>query len=281
MKRKPREFKKPRTFLIVVALGLVVSLVVACGGKPGAGGQPGGGDWTLDSINELQEFPDEDTIDTLIALVEDDELDPYLRERALSVLTDVSIRLDRMELDRMEMVRNSQTREYLKGIALDQTMPASLQSAALANIDLIDTLFPPERHGTMTVDVRGEIKPGNRIAILVSLLSDIYVGNARVCAGMIYHHTETEDPLDVPIPIITPITDPPLWEGELKEDTVQELRFDFQIEAEGEMDLPVSYKLSFDEMDYEFETQSLVFTVTTTGGEFSRAEDRETEGISG
>ncbi len=268
--------KKLKTFLIVVAVAVVVSLVVVYLRQPESQFD------SIDSINELQEFPSEDTIDTLIALVEDDELDPYLRERALCVLTDVSIRLDRMELDGTRMVRHSQTREYLKEIALYQIMPdSSLQSAALANIDLIDTLFPPERHGTMHVDVRGDIKPGNHIAILVSLLSDIYVEDARVSAGMIPQHAQMEDPLDIPTPIITPITDPPLWRGELRADTVQELRFDFQIEAEGEMELPVSYKFNFDEMDYEFEKQSLVFTVTTTGGNFSYAEELEMEGIAG
>ena len=276
VKRKSIELKKPKTFLIVVALALLVSLVVACGGVPGGGGEPGGGDWTLDAINELQESPSDDTIEMLRGVIEDEdpELDPYLRERAIFVLTDVSIMLDRRELEGMEMERVSQNRDYLKEIALNQEMPASLQSAALANIDLTDELFPPERHGAMHVDVRGELKPGSQIAIIVTLFSQIHVENARVNAGVVKLYSPTEDDQVRNYPIITPI-DVPSWEGEVELDTLMELRFDFRIEQEGEMKFPVSYKFTFDGIDYEIGEQSLYFTITSEGGGFSRLEQDE------
>jgi len=250
--------KKLKTFLILVAVAVVVSLVVIFVGQPESEFD------SIDSINELQESPSEGTIETLRALVEDPSLDPYLRERAVFILTDVSIKLE----------RNSEIRDYLKEIALNQEMPASLQSAALANIDLTDQLFPPERHGMMHVDVRGEIKPGNQIAIIVALLSDIDVENARVNAGVIKLYSPTEDAQVIDYPIITPI-DFPSWEGALEADTLKELRFDFQIEQEGEIKLPVSYKFTFDQIDYEIGEQSLYFTITGTGGEFSRTEPNE------
>jgi hypothetical protein len=261
MKRKSIAFNKSKTFLILVAVALAVSLLLACSRQPENGYQ------TFDSINELQESPSEGTIETLRALIEDPELDPYLRERAIFVLTDVSISLE----------RNSEIRDYLKEIALDQGMPSGLQSAALAGVDFMDELFPPEKHGMMHVDVRGEIRPGSQIAIIVALLSDIDVENAEVYAGVNKLYSLAPGAQVVDDPIITPIGDPYDWKGTLEADTLKEIRFDFKIEQEGEIELPVSYKFTFDEIDYELEEQSLYFAITSTGGEFYRAEDSQTD----
>lgn len=207
---------------------------------------------TFDSINELQEFPSQETIKKLKTLIESPLLDSYLRERAIFVLTDVSIKLE----------ENSEVRSYLKNLILDKKIPAELHSSVFANINLIDELFPPKKHGIMDTEVWGEIRPGSRITIVVRILSDIDVENAKVIAGKLGKDIEF-------LPIV-PISRPSWWKGSLKANTLKELKFDFLIEKEGEIELPVTYKFDFDQIDYEKETQFLYFKITKTGGEFSR-----------
>lgn len=259
VRRKLMKLRKSQTLVIVAAVVMVVSIIAVLS-IHGYFGLPEGDEeefikaQTFDSINELQESPSEETIKKLKILIESPLLDSYLRERAIFVLTDVSIKLE----------KDTETRDYLKEIALNQEMPANLHSAAFANIYLIDELFPPEKHGVMQVDVQGEIKPGARISIIVKLLSEIDVENAQVGAGVIINSEVVDDP------IITVITRPPYWKGSLQANTLKELEFEFQIEKEGEIELPVAYKFSFDAIDYEIEKQSLYFKITESGGEFSR-----------
>lgn len=215
---------------------------------------------TFDSINKLQEFPSKEMIKKLKVLAESSLLDSYLRERAIFALTDIAIKLE----------KNSETRNYLKKIALNQEVPVNLHSAALANIDLIDELFPPKKHGMMNVDVRGEIKPGSQISIIIRLLSDIDVENVKVGAGGIKHYSPMLAPEKIDPSIITPITKPPWWKGSIKANIIKELKFDFRIEKEGEVEFPVVYEFDFDLIDSETEKQSLYFKITKTGGEFSR-----------
>lgn len=212
---------------------------------------------TFDSINKLQEFPSQETIKKLKVLAESSLLDSYLRERAIFVLTDIAIKLE----------KNSETRNYLKKIALNQEVPVNLRSSALANIDLIDELFPPKKHGMMHVDVQGEIKPGSQISIIIRLLSDIDVENVKVGAG-VYSPMLVPEKIDPPI--ITPITKPPWWKGSIKANIIKEFKFDFRIEKEGEVEFSVVYEFDFDLIDSETEKQSLYFKITKTGGEFSR-----------
>lgn len=265
--QKPMKLKKSQALAIVGAV-ILVAVVAVVLWFSGFFGLPGGDEeefiraQTFESINELQESPSEQTIQTLKTLIESPLLDPYLRERAVFVLTDVSIKLE----------EDSETRDYLKGIALNQQLPSNLQSAALANIYLIDELFPRARHGLMQVDVRGEIRPGSRISLVVKLLSDIDVEDARVDAGVIKQYSPMEVPEAVEHPIITAITWPPSWRGSLKANTMQEVVFDFQIERQGEIELPVVYKFDFDSVDYEIGKQSLYFRITKTSGEFTRTE---------
>jgi len=211
---------------------------------------------TFDSINEFQEFPSQKTIKRLKVLIESSLLDSYLRERAIFILTDISIKLE----------KNSEARDYLKKIALNQEMPVNLHSAALANLDLIDQLFPPKKHGMMNVDVQGEIKLGGQISIIIRLLSDIDVENVKVAAGRIPPML-TPEKRDY---LIAPITFPPEWKGSIKANILKELKFDFRIEKEGEIEFPVVYEFNFDSIDSETEKQSLYFKITKTGGEFSR-----------
>ncbi|MGQ9546810.1 MAG: hypothetical protein ACUVTR_06625 [Dehalococcoidia bacterium] len=251
--------------LSLVATVVVIAVVLAVRWYLGFLKRPGGSQedfiraQTFDSINELQESPSQETIQTLKTLIESPLLDPYLRERGVLVLTDLSIRLE----------EDAQTRDYLKGIASNQQFPSNLQSAALASIYLIDELFPRQKHGLMQVDVVGEVRPGSRISLVIRLLSDIHVEDARVDAGVPKQYSPMEVPEAVESPIITAISRPPFWRGSFKANTLLELTFDFQIERQGDVELPVVYKFDFDSIDYEIEKQSLYFRITKTGGEFS------------
>ena len=253
---------KQKTIKIII-LGVVI-----------AGLAVGGGFWftkvkkenfiksqTFDSINQFQENPSPEAINQLKTFIESPLLDQYLRERAIFVLTDVSTKLE----------KNSETRDYLKEVALDKEVSSNLQSAAFANINLIDELFPPKKHGIMNTEVLGEIKPGNQISIIVKLLSDIDVEDVEVGAGEIKQYSPMIGPEEYePSIILTPISKPAIWKGSIKSDTLKELKFDFRIEKEGEIKFPVVYKFNFDQIDYEMERQFLYFKITKTGGEFFR-----------
>ena len=254
MRRTLIGHRKRGIFLVLAAIAVGLTLAVACPGQSESEEEKLVKAQTFDSINELQESPSEETIKKLRIFIESPLLDSYLRERAAFVLTDVSIRLE----------KEVEARDYLKGIALNQQMPVNLHSAAFANIDLIDQLSPPQKHGMMQVDVEGEIQVGARISLVIRVLSDIDVENAQVRAGVVKNSEVVESP------IITIITRPPGWKGSLTANTLKELRFDFQIEREGQVKLPISYKFSFDSIDYEIEDQFLYFSITEAGGEFSR-----------
>jgi len=255
---------KQKTIKIIILGVVIVGLV-------------GGGFWfakvkkenfiksqTFDSINQFQENPSPETISKLKTFIESPLLDQYLRERAIFVLTDVSTKLE----------KNSETRDYLKGLALNKEAPGNLQSAALANINLIDELFPPEKHGIMNTEVLGEIKPGNQISIIVKLLSDIDVENVEIGVGEIKQYSPMMDGEQYkPSIILTPISKPAIWKGSIKANILNELKFDFQVEKEGEVKLPIIYKFNFDQIDYEMERQFLYFKITKTGGEFFRFDD--------
>jgi len=123
----------------------------------------------------------------------------------------------------------------------------------------------------MNTEVLGEIKPGNQISIIVKLLSDIDVENAEVGAGEIKQYSPMMGGEEYePSIILTPISRPAIWKGNIKANILNELKFDFQVEKEGEVKIPVVYKFNFDQIDYEMERQFLYFKITKTAGEFFR-----------
>ena len=159
--------------LAICAPGIIALAVIPAGWNTG----PSPRDATVSSLEEMQRDPPAGYLDYLSEVIRSHP-DPYVRQRAVFTITDISIRKD----------ESASVRPVLLEIERD-SRDADLQSAAFSNLDLIDMAVPVPPKAEMNVTVEGEIRQGRTITINVVLTSSVrpekaVVGIRRVPAGL-------------------------------------------------------------------------------------------------
>ena len=196
----------------------------------------------LEYLESVQLNPTGNYIQDLESIVKNDNADPYIRERAIFTLTDISI--SRNETDKII--------GFLSGIAMDET-DDNIRTSAYANLDLIREAFPLEKRVFLNVSISGKIKKDSIINISANLMSK---GDGEAIVG--FRQLDQN---------IVPLTQP-FYKVNLKADAPNEFKFQLHITKAGKYVLPFSARISFDRIDYEEINKEIYLDVGEQNGNF-------------
>jgi|YelNatPaOPRAMG01_1025707.scaffolds.fasta_scaffold08802_6 hypothetical protein len=197
---------------------------------------------SIQDLEEMQKNPPKDYIKKLEAVVEKNK-DPYARERAIFTLTNITIK--KQETDKVI--------DFLKKIAMNEKED-NVRSAAYANIDLIRDYYPLEKQGSFDLSLSGDIKKNGKIKIVAKVSSKIDVKEARVGISSLHKNIKLE-PYQ------------PVHKFSLKANEPKEFEFNLLLKETGEYEIPFSFILSFDRIDYEEIVKEIFLKVGESSGE--------------
>jgi len=196
----------------------------------------------IEYLESVQMNPPDNYIQHLESIIKNENADPYIRERAIFTLTDISI--SRSETDKII--------GFLSDIAMDEKVD-NIRTSAYANIDLIREAFPPEKRFFLNIFISGKIKKESIIKISSNLISK---GDGEAIVGV--------KRLD---PNIVPLTQP-LYKINLTANTPNEFKFELHIKEAGKYIIPFSARISFDRIDYEEINKKFFLDVGEQSGSF-------------
>jgi hypothetical protein len=204
---------------------------------------------SLDGLDNIQLRLDENDIPFLkeVALKHPDN---YVRERALSVMTDIAVRDDAV----------NEVTDFLKGIAFDEKNDA-VRSAAYTNISLIREMYPLQVPASLDLEVEGVVIQGNLITLVARAQCGIEVREASV--GIM--HILGKDSSDTSG---IRLTSPNPVNFSLSAGKEQDTEFVMELRNPGEYRVRCSLKLSFDRVDYVTLEKELHLRVEKTGGSY-------------
>jgi hypothetical protein len=196
----------------------------------------------IEYLESVQLNPSDNYIQDLESIIKNNNADPYIRERAIFTLTDLSI--SRNETDKIIV--------FLSSIAMDEK-DDNIRTSAYANLDLMREAFPLEKRFFLNVSISGKIKKDSIINISANLMSK---GNGEVIFG--FRQIDQN---------IVPLTQP-FYKINLKANTPNEFKFELHIKKAGKYVLPFSARISFDRIDYEEINREIYLDVGEQNGSF-------------
>jgi hypothetical protein len=196
----------------------------------------------IEYLESVQLNPPDNYIQDLESIVKNDNADPYIRERAIFTLTDVSI--SRNETDKII--------GFLSGIAMDEKED-NIRTSAYANLDLIREAFPLEKRFFLDLSISGKIKKDSIINISTNLMSK---GDGEAIFG--FRQLDQN---------IVPLSQP-FYKVNLKANAPNEFKFELQIKKAGKYVVPFSARISFDRIDFEEINKEIYLDVGEQSGSF-------------
>lgn len=197
----------------------------------------------LSTLEAMQLEPPEDYIERLKAIIEGDP-DPYTRERAVLILTELALRKN----DTGEII------DFMKDLAMEEE-DENVRTSAYVSVDLIRDKFPLEPTGSLELSISGDIKKGADIT-LIATVSTTSVLTADVIVGI----TSLDNDIEL-------LSDQGGEKFQLNANQPQEARFDLRLTETGEYYIPVAFMISFDSVDYEKIKKELHIQVNEADGE--------------
>ncbi len=235
-----RSSRRKLLVLIAVVAIVVVSVFVA---RMAFLGQFDPQKVNAEALEQMQLDPPDDYIQRLESVVENNS-DPYTRELAIFVLTDIAIR----KYETAEIIA------FLKDIAKNEEQD-NVRTAAHANIDLIREYYPLDRQGALELSVLGEIKKSAEITLVAKVSSRVDVEEAVVGIDVLHQNLEL---LNLSVPV---------YRLDLRAGQPEHVGFDLLLKDVGEYEIPVTLILNFDGIDYEETKQQIALRVDESGGE--------------
>ena len=198
---------------------------------------------TIDDLASMELDPPNDYVDRLMEVI-DGGGDPYVRERAVFILT-------RIALTRNE---TNDILPLLKDLAM-HTRTDEIRTAAYANLALINTLVPPPAAGYLNLTVEGAIRRGSTIRLVAEVTSTV-----PVTEGVVGIRRLPEE-MDLQVD--------PLVRLALQPHQPQMVEFPMTPQRTGTYLVPVSLVLSLDRVESFERTVDVMITVGETGGNYS------------
>ncbi|VVB72768.1 Uncharacterised protein [uncultured archaeon] len=195
----------------------------------------------IDYLEAMQLNPTEDYIQRLERIISKNN-DPYLIERAIFILTDIALRKN--QSDKIIF--------FLKNIAMNEENDM-IRTAAYANIDLIRTVHPLEKVGSMGLAVNGKIQKGENINIIARISSTIPVTNAVIGINRLHKDIEI---LSSPTVKINISKNEHVPENQL-------VTFKLRLKEAGLYKIPVSLLMSIDRIDYSLTYKYIYLNVSS------------------
>jgi hypothetical protein len=197
----------------------------------------------IEHLDSLLLNPDEDYIQELTSIIKSNS-HPYVRERGIFTLTDITIRKKETE----KIV------DFLKEIAMDEKED-NVRTAAYANIYLIRNINPLEKRGSLDMSVTGDIKKGANITLNAKISSSVTLDEEAIIGVR-------------QLPDNIELLSNGAYRIKLIANNPQEIEFDLHLKETGNYMFPVNLKLSFDRIDYELVTKQAHIEVGERTGEF-------------
>ncbi len=241
--------KTHRLLLLIAAAIIATILFISMSKWIGEDGFKNTEEVDLKYLESIQLHPPEDYIQGLISIVENNDTDPYIRERAIFTLTNIAIRKH----------ETGDIIDFLKEVAINEKED-NVRTAAYANIDLIRDIYPLEKKGHLDISISGDIKKNTNISLIAKISSKVDIKKAVI--GI--------DRLHINIDPLSPIH----HEVDLKANEPKEVQFYLHLKETGEYEIPVTLMLSFDRIDYEMITDEIQINVGEFEGSFTRYLDQ-------
>ena len=202
---------------------------------------------TLEHLEAMQISQPDNYIKELRAII-DSSSDPDIRERGIFTLTDIAIKRNETE----KIV------DFLKGIAYNEKQE-NVRTAAYANLNLIRSIHPLEKKGSMEVELRGDIRKGGTVTVVAQISSTMDVREVIIGLGDM---PESIEPISRPVQKFNLLAGQP-----------QEAKFDLRINDVGSHYIPINFMMGFDRVDYETIKKRIYLTAEENGGELIKIED--------
>jgi hypothetical protein len=217
--------------MLICAAGLLVFALFLAGWSVGHNPR----DATISTLEDMQVDPPADYIHYLSEVISSHS-DPYVRERAVFTLTDISLRRDESASVRPILLKIAQT-----------SQDTDLQSAAFSNLDLIDKVVPVPPKTEMNLTVDGRIRQGQTITVNITLTSTVMpvkvlTGIRRIPKGLV-------------------LESPPSVRTALKQGEPVTIPFQIKILQDGEYELPFSSSISYSRVEKENLERTLYLAV--------------------
>jgi hypothetical protein len=236
---------KRKSLLFIIIAGIVVAAGISILVWRLNANQPP----NLDYIEEIHMRLDPADIPELKNIIQEN-LDNYVRERAVFILSDISIRKNLA----------NDTISFLKDVVQNEKND-QVRAAAYASINDIRELYPLEVPSSFDLKIDGAIIQGETISVIAVCRCAQPVSEA--IAGI--KHISEKEPADDPgIKIISP--NPvhfPLAAGASKE-----VSFKLELDKAGEYAIVCTLHLGFDIVDYVTLEKTIYLRVENTGGSF-------------
>jgi len=201
---------------------------------------------TTEYLEFIQINPPENYIRELESIIQSDR-DLSIRERGVFTLTNIAIQKNETE----------KVIPFLKDIAMNEKQD-EIRTAAYANIDLIRTVYPPEKKGTMNVSILGDIKKGGNITLTATVTSKTDITKAIIG-------------LDLYNPNIELLTSP-IIKTNLKPNESKIIAFNLRLKEKGSYFISITTLMSFDQVDSETIYKRVYLTVNEKSGSYTQSE---------
>jgi hypothetical protein len=201
---------------------------------------------TTEYLEFIQINPPENYIRELESIIQSDR-DLSIRERGVFTLTNIAIQKNETE----------KVIPFLKDIAMNEKQD-EIRTAAYANIDLIRTVYPPEKKGTMNVSILGDIKKGGNITLTATVTSKTDITKAIIG-------------LDLYNPNIELLTSP-IIKTNLKPNESKNITFNLRLKENGSYFISITTLMSFDQVDSETIYKRVYLTVNEKSGSYTQSE---------
>lgn len=227
---------------------------------------------TLSHVDDLQMQMSASSLGELEAIIKNNA-DPYTRERAVNVYTDIALRSQ----------NSKRALAFLKGLASDEK-DDDVRTSAYGNYYLIkeEAGIPPET--TMDVRVLGDIRPGNNFTVVLSVTSSR--GSDLSFVGLQARTLQEGTPLASTAPegSMINIIDANTGKGALTNVVITpsyrirrplpanmtvDYPYTVSIRGPGKVVLQSIVEVRYDRLDYDTITKEIFLDVGSTGGTYT------------
>lgn len=209
----------------------------------------------LELLEEIHRSLDPKRIPELMEIIRSHP-EPYVRERAVFVLTDIAIRGNRVD----EVI------DFLKEIAYEEKED-NVRTAAYANLDIIRTYYPLDLGADVSIRLEGEIRKGSNVTLVITVSSGVSVPEAR--AGIVRIVDMASDTALTAAMVMS--TNPVKFS--LSAGNPEEVRFTVYLVDAGEYGMDINVRLSLDRVDYQNIKKVVYLKVGEDRGEYLVAND--------
>jgi len=201
---------------------------------------------TTEYLEFIQINPPENYIRELESIIRSDR-DLSIRERGVFTLTNIAIQKNETE----------KITPFLKDIAINEKQD-DIRTAAYSNIDLIRTVYPPEKKGTMDVSILGDIKKGGNITLTATVTSKTDITKAII--GLDLYNPDIE------------LLSSPIIKTNLKPNESKIIAFNLRLKEKGSYFVSITTMMSFDQVDSEIIHKRVYITVNEKSGSYTQSE---------